>query len=256
MQRTFQALLLALAVLGFSHAASAQSAVNRPWEDRVFAGISFGVQASSNAIAESSTFILYDEAATLASSTSFGSNGIVDLTVGVRAWRNLGVALGYHWGNSSADSSVSGGVPHPIFFDRPRSFSVPVNGLKRDEHALHLMFGWMIPPHDKLDLFVYAGPSFFRLKQDVVSGVSVGEEGPPFTNVVVQPSTATRKDSATGYNLGVDATYFVYTKDSYRIGVGGFFRYTGASADIQMANSTASTDVGGPQFGVGVRFRF
>ena len=34
---------------------------------------------------------------------------------------------------------------------------------------IHLQFGYMLPLNDKLDVHVYAGPSFFHLSQDVVS---------------------------------------------------------------------------------------
>ena len=69
---------------------------------------------------------------------------------------------------------------------------------------------------------------------------------------------AERKKSVTGFNVGVDATYIVWSNDSMRIGAGGFVRFTQASTDVQMldAGSTQSTDVGGMQFGFGARIRF
>ena len=74
----------------------------------------------------------------------------------------------------------------------------------------------------------------------------------------IDPEITERAKSVTGFNVGVDATYIVWSNDSVRIGAGGFVRFTQASADIQMfdAGSSQSTDVGGIQFGFGGRIRF
>jgi hypothetical protein len=256
MQRTMRALLVGGLLLGFTQAAAAQSALNRPWEDRVFAGISFGVQAGSSDVNESSTFVVYDEQAALTTNSSFGASGMFDISLGARAWRNFGVALGYHSTSTSDDGEVQGSIPHPLFFDRPRTFTQTVHGMDRSEHAYHVMFGWMIPTKDNMDVFVYVGPSFFRLRQDVIAGVEIEEVGPPFTEVSVEPLIERRRKSMTGFNIGADLSYFIRTTDQYRLGVGGFFRYAGASGDIRLANTEESVGVGGAQFGFGGRVRF
>ena len=119
------------------------------------------------------------------------------------------------------------------------------------------MFGWMFPLKDNLDVFLYAGPSFYHVSQEVVSDLAIAEEGPPYTTIVVQPTIELRKKNSTGYNLGADATYIVYTRESLRLGVGGFMRFTGASADLQINDTTSvETDMGGFQIGIGARVRF
>jgi hypothetical protein len=245
-----------LCATGLIHAVCQPAAAQvRTWEDRVMVGVSFGVQASSEDINGSSTFPIYEEQGTVNSQSSFGSGVLFDVMVGVRVWRNLGVAGAFSAYSASGDGTVEGTVPHPLFHDRPRSFSQPVSDLDRKENAGHLMIGWMVPLSDRFDLFVYAGPSFFRLKQDVVDSVDVPSEQPPFTSVTVNPHTTTYQKSSTGYNVGADASYFFNDSDRLRFGVGGFFRYAGASADIG-PDGSISTDVGGPQFGVGARVRF
>lgn len=256
MQRTMRALLVGGLLLGFTQSAAAQSALTRPWEDRVFGGINFGVQVGSSDVNDSRSFVVYDEEATLTSNASFGSSGFFDVSLGMRAWKNFGVAFGYHTTSMSDDGDVQGSIPHPQFFDRPRTFNQPVNGLDRHEHAYNLMFGWMIPARDNMDVFVYVGPSFFRLRQDVISGVQVAEVGPPFTDVVVETQVENRGKSMTGFNIGADLTYFLKTTDRYRLGVGGFFRYAGASGDLRLSDSEQSVGVGGAQFGFGGRARF
>lgn len=251
--RSLQAALMVAVLLGGWHPAAAQV---RAWEDRVFAGVSFGVEAGTEEASQTRSFAIYGETASLVSNSSFDRNTIVDLTLGARVWKNLGVALAYHTGTADGSAELSGSVPHPLFFDRPRNFSERVSGFERKEHATHLQIGWMLPLSDALDVFVYAGPSFYRVSQDVVSDLSVGEQGFPFANVVVSPSYAVAKRNATGYNAGVDATYMLYTTDAVRLGVGGFLRVTGASTTLRAGDSTIETDLGGVQFGIGARVRF
>lgn len=243
-------------LVGASQPAAAQSMMDTPWEDRVFGGISFGLDSGSPTVNDNRSFIIYGENATLQSSSDFDADGIIDLSVGARVWRNMGVAIGYHSKSSTGVAEISGTVPHPIFFDQPRTFTDTVDGIDRDESATHIQIGWMIPVNDKLDVFVYVGPSFYRLSQDVVSDLALAEQGSPFTSVVVQPTIEERKDSGVGYNLGADATYILYTRDRLRLGLGGFMRFTGAGADLQVSDSTVETDLGGFQIGFGARVRF
>ena len=128
--------------------------------------------------------------------------------------------------------------------------------MKRDESATHLQFGYMLPINDKFDVFISGGPSFFHISQELVTDVTFIEEGPPYTNITVLPAIEKVKDGATGYNFGVDGTYFVYTTEKYRLGVGGFLRFTGASADLNFNGQTIETDLGGAQFAIGGRLRF
>ena len=67
---------------------------------------------------------------------------------------------------------------------------------------------------------------------------------------------ATSKKSATGYHLGVDGTYRVMEIGGASVGVGGFARYTSATATVSIAGGSVDTTVGGPQAGLGLRIRF
>jgi len=61
----------------------------------------------------------------------------------------------------------------------------------------------------------------------------------------------------TGYNVGLDGTYIVWSNDSIRLGAGGFVRFTQAKTEIEMLSGAGvPTDVGGVQFGFGARLRF
>jgi hypothetical protein len=114
----------------------------------------------------------------------------------------------------------------------------------------------MVPLNPKFDVFIYGGPSFYQVTQELVTNISFAEQGPPFTTVTVLPQIERQKDNATGYNFGVDGTYFLYTADQWRLGVGGFLRFTGATARFNAGGTEIETDAGGVQFAFGGRFRF
>ena len=254
-QRTLRAALMTAVLVGASLPASAQPT---PWEDRVFVNLSFGVDTGTTEIAQSGTLpdLIYGEPATFQTDAEFGSFAIFDLAVGARIYRNVGVAIAYHTGGTTGDGTISGTVPHPQFFDRPRSFTQAFDDAERDEHATHLQIGWMVPVNDKFDVFIYGGPSFYQVTQEMVTNISFTEQGPPYTSVTVLANVQRQKENATGYNFGVDGTYFAYTADQWRLGVGGFLRFTGATAKFNVGGTTFETDAGGVQFGFGARLRF
>lgn len=225
------------------------------WADRGYVNIGFGVESGSSSITETVNAVVYEEAGTYTSSTTWTSGSLLDAAFGVRVWRNLTVGVGYHQEENDTDGQLTGSIPSPIFFNRPRQFEHDEN-LERKEKAAHLMIGWVLPFNEKLDVMIYGGPSFFRLEQEAISEVRFGEQGAPFTTVVVTVDTETRKKSLTGFNAGFDATYILWSNDDLRIGAGGFLRFTQAKGNILMLTSEQETEVGGMQFGFGARIRF
>lgn len=225
------------------------------WADRGYVNIGFGVESGSSSMSETVTRVIYEEAGTITSSTNWTSGSLLDAAFGVRVWRNLTVGVGYHQEENDTDGQLTGSIPSPIFFNRPRQLEQEVV-LDRKEKAAHLMIGWVLPFNEKFDLMVYGGPSFFRLEQDGVSDVEIGESGAPFTTVVADVDIETRKKSLSGFNVGVDGTYILWSNDDLRIGAGGFFRFTQAKGDILMLTTEQETEVGGMQFGFGARIRF
>jgi hypothetical protein len=228
------------------------------WADRGYLNISFGVESGSSSLADTQNLTIYEEAAALTSSTTWTSGALIDAGFGVRVWRNMTVGLSYHQEENDTDGAISGSIPSPVFFNRPRQISQEVV-LERKEKAVHLVVGWVLPFSEKLDVMLFGGPSFFRLEQDGVEAFTtsdIGESGQPFTQVVLDVDATTRKKSLTGYNVGADATYIVWSNDDLRVGAGGFIRFTKATGDIQLLASEQSTEVGGVQFGFGARIRF
>lgn len=238
---------------GTARQASAQGAT---WSDRGYINVGWGVESGSSAMSDTRTTTIYEETATVTSSSTFTSGSLFDVGVGLRVWRNLIVGAAYHQEQNDTEGELTGSIPSPVFFNRPRTLTQAVAGLERKEKATHLTIGWVVPIGAKFDIMISGGPSFFRMEQDVVSDVRIGEQGGNFTAVVANPTVTTRKQSQTGYNVGADATYIVWSNDSVRVGAGGFVRFTKADMDIEMLNTSQPTEAGGVQFGFGARLRF
>lgn len=248
-------MVLGLLVFGGREAAAQSQGIGATSDDRVFITIGFGVESGSSEANDTKTYTLYDESATTSANTSWTSGSFFEGGMSVRVIKNFTIGVAYHQETNTTDAELSGSAPHPVFFNRPRSFTATAGGLYRRENAAHLMLGWVVPINDKLDVLLSAGPSFFRLRQDVVSDVSIAE-GAGFTSVVAQPVVVEQKRSQTGFNAGADVTYIFWQNDNVRLGGGGFVRFAGATTDVRLLVSDVETKVGGIQFGFGGRIRF
>ena len=253
--RQFVTGVMMIVLVAFAVDATAQTGT---WADRGYVNIGFGVESGSSSITDTHTFTIYEEPATITSETTWTSGSLIDAGFGVRVWRNLTVGLGYHQEENDAEGLLTGSIPSPIFFNRPRQLNQDNFTLDRKERAAHLVVGWVLPFTDKIDVMLFGGPSFFRLEQDApqLDQDPIREGASPFTTVTADVDVVTRKKSLLGYNVGADVTYIAWSNDDLRVGVGGFVRFTQASGDIVQLVSEQSTKAGGVQFGFGGRLRF
>ena len=243
-------------VAGLILAAARDASAQKPWEDRVYMNIGFGVESGDSTLTDARPLTIYEETGSVSTTSTFTSGSLFDVGVGFRLWKNLSVGVSYHPEQNDANAIVSGSIPHPIFFSQPRTFTGTASDLKRKESAVHAQFGWMVPIGTKFDVLVFAGPSFFRLQQEVFTSVTVTEKGAPYSEVAVTDTRVTRKKSSTGYNVGADMTYVVWQNDSVRLGAGAFVRYTTANTTVLVLQTEQPTTVGGLQIGFGGRIRF
>ena len=216
------------------------------WTDKGFVNVNFGVQTGSHDLDTNTTFDLYEEPASISSAQTIDGASFFEVGAGYRVWRNLALGVTYSRLVSDTDVGITGNVPDPVFFDRPRPVSGSVTGAEHSQNALHLQGVWMVPVTDKIDLGIGFGPTIFMVSQDVPSAVSVSEPGPTINSIDVNSADAT----TVGFHAGLDVTYLV----TPRVGIGGVARYSWGSADIEGA--TDNLTVGGFQIGAGVRFRF
>ncbi len=237
--------LLALCVCaGVAHPVAAQT---MQWTDKGFVTVNGGVQVGSHDLTATQSFDLYDETATVTSSSKVKSGGLFDIGGAYRVWQNVAVGVVYSFTSSDSNATINASIPDPIRFDSPRSVQANASGLKHKENVLHLDATYMMPVTDKIDVGLSAGPSIFFVKQDVVASLPIVSEPGP---TVGAPVVSGDSETAVGVNFGVDVTYLV----SKKWGVGGLARYTWGSATF--AGTDDSLTLGGFQIGGGLRVRF
>jgi hypothetical protein len=218
-----------------------------------YAHLNFGVQPNSHDIDVTTGFPIYDETARIQTSGKTGGGVLFDVGGGYRVWRTLYAGITFTSTNNTNDATVTASVPHPFVFDQFRTVTGTANNLKHSENAVHLQAMWRIPVTTKFDVSIGGGPTFFVVRQDLVSGITISEVGNPTTGVLLNDITTERgKDSPVGYNLEADGTYLL----TQRFGVGGFLRFTGATATFTVGGDSIDLDAGGFQIGIGGRVRF
>jgi hypothetical protein len=232
--------------------AAAPSQGMMPFDGKVFVTINGLYQPGKETIEQSTTFDVYDETATASATQSVkNGGGMFDVGGGYRTNR-YGIGISYTQFKSNNSASYSGSIPHPIFFDRPRTTSATLDGLEHTEHVVHVQAYYFVPVARKMDVGVFIGPSFFSVKQDFVTGLNTFTESSDFATVSIPASYTTVKDSPVGFNIGGELTYTVTPN------VAGAFllRFSRANADFEVDGATTSMNVGNVQVGAGIRLRF
>jgi hypothetical protein len=224
-----------------------------PAEPRVTLAVSGGIQSAAAAVSDRITFDRNVETETIDVKYPNRPGVLLDIGGRVRLWKRLGagIAVGHVIGEGTADVSAS--IPHPFFFNQPRTVAGKQSAMSHEETALHLQVQYTIPTSKRVRLVLGAGPSRIKLTEDVVTDIAIEESYPydtaTFTRAITRGATA----SANGFNAGLDITW--YTTRS--VGFGGLVRYTHADADLDVRSGhTLAARAGGAQAAAGVRFAF
>ena len=227
-----------------------------PLGGRVIFSVNGGAQIGNQDVDETTTFTLYDEPATIDFNQKIESGALLDIggALRLKPIGGFGVGLTYTSLSSREAASITGSLPNPLVFDRPRSFSVTTDGLEHKEQAVHIQALWFMPFVEKVDFMFSAGPSFFTVTQGFARGVTFTENPPSFDTVTIDAvDVATLEESAVGFNLGADATYSF----TPMLGVGAMMRFTWGTANFNLAEGQdAEVRAGGFQIGAGLRLRF
>jgi hypothetical protein len=219
---------------------------------RVFVSVNGGVQTSDNTLAQSFPVQKNLEDAPITANADENGGTLFDAGAVVRLIGYFGMGFALSVVTHDADATVTASIPHPFFFNRLRSIEGTAN-MSRRETAAHIQAVFLVPgPH--LDVMVYGGPSLFTLRQTLVTDVTYSETFPFDTATFTSASTAeATSKTETGFHIGGDVAW----KFTRNIGVGGMIRYAHAQATLNATNNPPITvDVGGLQFGGGIRLAF
>lgn len=243
--------LMVVTLVGIgARGASAQTM--HPWTDRGFVNVNGGFQTQARTATAEGSQPLYDEDATFEASIGVGNAPLIDVAGGWRLWRNLAVGIGVSRYSDTSGTTLVASIPDPLFFDTPHQASVPVSGLRHTEVATHVSAIWVMPFTDTIDVAISFGPSVYAVSKDVVTGISVA----PGTTSLTDVSTGTVSETGVGGHVALDVHYILLEDlGPFRtVGAGLFLRYGTASIDVDGIDG--SLDVGGLNYGLGVRLRF
>src|SRR4030095_12066170 len=105
-------------------------------------------------------------------------------------WKRLGIGVGISQFSVATPASLAGTVPHPFFFCRLRPVSGEASGLKREERAIHVQVRGVLPVGARLQVMVFGGPSFFQVKQGVVTDFTYTDSY-PYDDATFRSATTT-----------------------------------------------------------------
>lgn len=220
------------------------------WTDIGYIAVNGAYQAGSSSFSDTFSFGQYLEKADVTAQYPKKDGPTFDVGGVFRVWRNLALGASVTAVSRSTTSTISGAIPHPFFYNTGRAV-VGNADAKRQETAVHIKAGWVVPVGRRMLVTLAAGPSFFAVKQSLVQSVTFSESYPFDTATLKPASVADSSKSVLGFNAGADVGYFF----SKSIGVGATLRFAGANASLPSHSASVSVKVGGLQAGVGLRVR-
>jgi hypothetical protein len=215
--------------------------------ERVYVSVNASYLTASRTFDDARTFDLNAETARFSADYSVEPAVGADAGVFVRVWKGLAAGVAFTSYSDSRDIEVEATLPHPLKFNSPRTISGAVAG-DHEETAAHLQIAYILPVGDKLSVIAFGGPSFFTVKQSVVTAVQFRDEYPYDEATFTGATVATEEEQKTGFNVGVDVGYY-FTKN---VGVGGIVRFASAKTTFSLGD----VDAGGALVGGGLRLKF
>ena len=246
---------LALGCAGAAHAqgTTRRPAPRKPGEPRVTLTFSGGIESPASTVSDSITIDRNVEAETIDVSYPSTPGVLIDVGGRARVWKRLGFGVAVSHVTSSGTADVTASVPHPFFFNQPRTVTGEQADMAREETGLHFQVQYAIPASKTVQVVVGAGPSRIKLTEDVVTDVVVNETYPYDSAEFRSAATKGASTSVTGFNAGVDITWSL----TRNVGFGGLVRYASANTDLDVRDGHAlSTKAGGIHAAAGVRFAF
>jgi hypothetical protein len=219
---------------------------NDPWQ-RVIVSANASYLTASRTFDDARTFDLYLETARFEADYDVQAAVGADVGVFVRVWKGLAAGIAFTSYVDSRDIAVSASLPHPFLFNANRAIEGTAAG-EHEETAAHLQVAYIVPIGTKMEAVIFGGPSFFTVKQSVVTAVGFSESYPYDTATFTVAEVETEEEQKTGFNVGADVAYY-FTK---HVGVGGVVRFSSAKIPF----SLGEVDAGGALVGGGVRLRF
>jgi hypothetical protein len=231
---------------------SAPPQTSRVWKGRGFVVASAGAQVAAPGYTSTAAFMVHAESATLDADASIGVGPVFGARGGVRVWKNMALGGGLEVVSTSQSLAVSGRLPHPFQFDQYREVEGTADGLSRIETLAAFEVSWLVALSRRVEMFVFGGPAYISVRQDMVTRIQFTETYPYDTATFTGVETASVSGGGFGVTAGVDVSYLL-TK---HLGIGGEARYSYASATLKPSEEPAKVGLGGLQAAVSARILF
>ena len=220
---------------------------------RMFVAFDGSYQATSSEFQDGGTFSANAEQARFDTEYADTRGPGLDVTAGALVTRRMAVAVSASRFVQSTPATLSGSVPHPLYFDRSRTLGAEVGRLQRHELSVHLQARGILASGRRAEVALFGGPSIFRVSQDIVTGFGYGEAY-PYDNVTFRSAETTEGSAMrVGFNVGTDLTLFL----TRQLGLGAAVQFARGSVDLPAASGDEQrVTVGGLRAGGGLRVRF
>lgn len=230
---------------------AAADALAQP-QERVAISVNGAVQTTRHPFSDRFDFQVNRETGNTEAEYPVEGDLVIDGSVVIRLWKNLGAGVAVSQFTRDETVTTRSNIPHPFFFGTLRELTGDAS-VTRTERGIHVHAAYTVPLVQSLRLTIFAGPSFIRVEQDVVSSVQY-DESFPFDTPTFRRADVTRvSGDAVGFNAGADVAW-MFTRN---IGIGGVARFARATVDVDFPGPRAkSLDAAGFTGGGGLRIVF
>ena len=147
----------------------------------------------------------------------------------LRLWHQVGVGIAASKTTRNGSADVDARIPHPLFFQQPRTVSGSQSGVSDTQTGIHFQLSYAIPATRHLTITLSGGPSYVRVSQDLVTDIKYSESYPYDVATFTSAATEQASAGALGFNVGGDVAW-MFTR---AFGIGGLVRYTRATVDLE-----------------------
>src|SRR5262245_37080269 len=241
--RPFRIVVLACALAACGLAGRATAADTK---GKLLVTGSFGVGAVD--YSETRTFTQFVEQGRIdAAYTNSGKVG-VELGLQYNLVPHFGLQAGYALNNRDTDATITASIPHPFYFNQPRTATAQATDYSYRESIIFVdLVG--NGRSGKWEYDVFAGVSFFKVEPDVVSEIQFNQTYPYDSVTITGTPKTSLSANKTGYNVGANLDYHF----SEHVGFGIQGRYSRAKFSfVTTPGNNLDLDAGGFQAGAGI----
>jgi hypothetical protein len=179
--------------------------------------------------------------------------GQVDVGAGVGVGGGIFISGAIVRFTGSSDAKVEAQIPHPLYFDQPRTVTGVVTDLPQEETAIHFQFAGLVPVTRRAHLAFGLGPTIFNVKQTLVTGITYEQQYPYDSATFQSATTEFLSKTQVGGNVQGD---FIFQLHGH-VGLDAMARFSRGVLTFTTSDGTQlKVAAGGLQISAGIRAEF